>query len=228
METPDEKPAQTRAAIEESDNVYDFSNVDFKNCKNWAERYAACQIPEDILRNMSSEDLAETCINYPLYIVYLLFDDEQKGISEIIENFNGLQELSNRPDGPISLLKAYDKLSYTKEKQVRKTLDKRNSTLIFGFVEMLLAHEKFLTKFSPEELELLNEVSLKKYGAKLQEPSFGLYDIKMSMVLNAYIKLKAKKSLAALDETKLRYFVKNFMIIEKDDAEMVSKILTSK
>jgi len=54
----------------------------------------ACQIPNHILKSLSTKELVEICFNYPLFLDYAAANDERKGISHMIEIFNGLNELS--------------------------------------------------------------------------------------------------------------------------------------
>ena len=60
------------------------------------EMIKACQIPDDILSKMSTDELVEAVANYPLAVNVCAYDTPQEGIAHIKEYFNGLQELSKR------------------------------------------------------------------------------------------------------------------------------------
>lgn len=60
------------------------------------EMIEACQIPDDILSKMSTDELVEAVANYPLAINVCAYDTPQEGIAHIKEYFNGLHELSKR------------------------------------------------------------------------------------------------------------------------------------
>jgi len=62
------------------------------------EKAAVCQIPEDILGNMTTQALVETVANYPLWINVMAYEDRQLGLEHVKSYFNGLQELSTRKD----------------------------------------------------------------------------------------------------------------------------------
>lgn len=62
------------------------------------EMSEACQIPEEILPNMTTEALVETVVHYPLFINAFAYDNPQLGLSHIKEYYNGIQELYNRED----------------------------------------------------------------------------------------------------------------------------------
>ncbi|MDR1357159.1 MAG: hypothetical protein LBJ58_05765, partial [Tannerellaceae bacterium] len=67
----------------------------------------ACQIPNKVLKALTTGDLAEICLNYPLRLDYKAYSDDRFGVSIIIENFNGFKELTNRKDGMVELMKIY-------------------------------------------------------------------------------------------------------------------------
>ena len=81
--------------------------------KEWAsfttsrQMFEACQIPQNVLEKLSTKDLSEICINYPLFIEFTFFEDEREGISIMIERFNGLKELSKRKDGVQEIVNLY-------------------------------------------------------------------------------------------------------------------------
>ena len=72
--------------------------------KKWSELESldemikVCQIPNDVLTNISTEALIETVIDYPLAINMFAFDTPQEGYNSIKMYFNGVQELETRSD----------------------------------------------------------------------------------------------------------------------------------
>ena len=64
------------------------------------EMIDACQIPEEILNNMSTEALVETVLNYPLLYDMLVWENQSHGVQSVISSFNGLSALLSREDGP--------------------------------------------------------------------------------------------------------------------------------
>ena len=56
------------------------------------------QIPDDILKNISTKELARICINYPLFGTVLAHNSIQTGFNYMRIKFNGMSELLNRPD----------------------------------------------------------------------------------------------------------------------------------
>lgn len=72
--------------------------AEWSRLKSLQEMIDACQIPEDILHNMTTEALVETVVHYPLYINAFAHDTPQMGLSEVKKYCNGLQELYTRDD----------------------------------------------------------------------------------------------------------------------------------
>ena len=58
----------------------------------------ACQIPAEILKTVSTEELIELCLAYPLLGDIFAYNGIQEGISKVSARFNGLQELFKRKD----------------------------------------------------------------------------------------------------------------------------------
>lgn len=71
------------------------------------ERQAMCQIPEEILTELTTKALAETVADYPLLAEMTAFSTPELGYTAVRDGFNGLQELEKRPDGVDELLAYY-------------------------------------------------------------------------------------------------------------------------
>ena len=63
-----------------------------------ADKLAVCQIPEDVLKALSTEDLLEVVLDYPLMVDMLVYSTMEQGFLSVKDQFNGLQELVGRPD----------------------------------------------------------------------------------------------------------------------------------
>lgn len=131
------------------------------------EMYESCQIPSHILSKMSTQDLVETCINYPLINTLYAYNDLQKGFLSIKMRFNGFEELVKRQDSGNELMKFYDKMNpegFDKNWSIEKI---GKFTLEFTYVETLLAQRDIQSNMSKEERKKLVTICLNKYKAKL-------------------------------------------------------------
>ena len=76
---------------------FDFDNND--------DMVAACQIPEEVLYDMTTEALLLTLLDYPLGSDIFMHYSLREGIFEVSKYFNGLQELLSREDLPDAIEK---------------------------------------------------------------------------------------------------------------------------
>jgi len=200
----------------------------WKEFQTGQEMLDACQIPAEILSNLTTDDLVEICINYPLAFDYLAFNDEREAIHFMIENFNGLKELSKRTDGTSKLVKAYKNMSFSKD-AVTRTLNKRHSSLMFGYLELLLVDDLFINKLSTGELNELKSISLEKYDLKLSNPdNFGLLSIKRSFLINSVVIMRNKASLNKSEDVAIQDFIVNYQNIPPEKLEYISKLIVEK
>ena len=80
---------------------------EWKQFQSDAEMVSACQIPEEVLISLSTEDLAELCLRYPLYMDLLSPENLSDGLDRMFSNFNGIRELYQRSDAPNILTNRY-------------------------------------------------------------------------------------------------------------------------
>lgn len=68
------------------------------------EMLAACQIPEEKLNSMSTDELIDVCMSHPLHALYFAYNNEMVGAKVVFEHFNGFSELKKRKDAPTKML----------------------------------------------------------------------------------------------------------------------------
>lgn len=61
-------------------------------------RRRACQIPEEVLHNMTTAALFQSVLDYPFLCDMYAFNTIQLGYETVKRRFNGLQELESRPE----------------------------------------------------------------------------------------------------------------------------------
>ena len=72
---------------------------------------AMCNIPKDMLKNMSTRNLALTCFNYPYNPIFSAYNDQYKGFLGTISYFNGYAELMKRKGGLQATLHLYEEMA---------------------------------------------------------------------------------------------------------------------
>lgn len=138
----------------------------WKEFKSSDEMYEACQIPDDVLLRMSTKDLVETCLNYPLISTLYAYNDLQKGFFSLAKRFNGFEELAKRKDSGSELMKVYDKMlpnSFGKNWSLERT---GKFILEFTYIETLLAQRDIQSNLSMGEKKKLMSICLEKYYVK--------------------------------------------------------------
>lgn len=89
---------------------YDFAywNQHKTEAQSMAEMMAMCNIPQDLLSNMSTYNLAVTCYNYPYNGTYLAASSDcYKAFQHYVSCFNGYAELMKRYDGLQATIDVY-------------------------------------------------------------------------------------------------------------------------
>lgn len=77
------------------------------NLSNHQEKVNVCQIPEDILRTLGTQQLVELCLDYPLLMDIYAFNKMSAGFDAFYSNFNGIRELVKRKDAVEKLSALY-------------------------------------------------------------------------------------------------------------------------
>lgn len=78
---------------------------EWKEFDTHVEKIDACQIPEEILQNMTTEALLKTVLKYPLMEDMMVYDSPNMGYNALYSTFNGLQTLVQRTDAAFELEK---------------------------------------------------------------------------------------------------------------------------
>lgn len=126
----------------------------------------ACQIPDEILTEMATENLVDLCLNYPLLINVTAFSTFQYGMENFIKDFNGIQELFLRPGSALLLKEKYLNLSIKYLDLNWTIIQKGKYAYDLMYLELFLSQKEFLRQLSKEDLELLLLNSIQKYYDK--------------------------------------------------------------
>jgi len=137
---------------------------------------AALQVPEATLNAMSTADLVETCLTYPLFMDVFAYDDPQQGFDHVSQEFNGLTELLYRPDAATILLSRYKRMDPSAIDPAWGLKEQGDFGFEFKKVELLLSQEELLNTLSRDELvELLVEGGVKADLKRSRDEIFGAW-----------------------------------------------------
>lgn len=155
-------PMSALASVEDVDILFETNTSEIATIyeypvlpgtEEWAaftttqEMENSCQIPEQLLRNMSTEDLAQTVLKYPLLPNMLAYDAYEEGYNEVKNSFNGLQELVSRENAGSILYQMYLKIGQIK---IDNYLDA-------ACLEILLNQNDFINTMKDNERQSLKE-----------------------------------------------------------------------
>ena len=90
-------------------DAYIFPKYEGERSLAWEEAVEFYQVPDTVLKSMSTKGLVETCLSYPLFASNMIFSNVSmySGFKSTIREFNGLTELLNREDAGRILLNVY-------------------------------------------------------------------------------------------------------------------------
>ena len=169
------------ATAQGGDDAYDFpvrgGTEQWKAFKSHGEMVETCRIPEHTLASMSTAGLIKTCLDYPLLMDIVAFDDLQYGFYRIMEEFNGLKELMKREDAAVKLLTLYISMKPEAFDKQWSLAQKGDYAFRLMMVEMILAQEPILQSLSLNDRKQLVTIGLEKIESrKSYTEVYGLYN----------------------------------------------------
>ena len=228
----DRTAASSRALSKDTSNS-NFFNVT-PGMKEWAsfntnvEKLNACQLSDDVVNNLSTEELVEACLDYPFAYSYSVGGTEKKLIQFYIDRFNGLTELSNREDKMVALMNAYKNVPCSKTGTIEGRSYNVSTSFTLGYLELIMANPSFIFGIAQADLTDLKEIVQDRYMFKLEHPEiFGLLSIERSLMLCAVIVMLEGKPFGNDDMSLLKEFIENYENFEEDSLEQISKLIMS-
>ena len=131
------------------------------------ERIAALQIPESILSKISTERLLEICLDYPYLLDVLFYEDFQKGIEALKNDFNGFNELLSRKDiGKYILAKDKNLPLALDNLKDKNDVEKGKFSYQCFVLELLLAQDNVIETLSSNDEDELLDITIKNMELK--------------------------------------------------------------
>ena len=183
---------------------------------------AKTQVPQELVEKMTTRALVETCIEHPMALHYLHGEGFYgEFIERLIENNNAFKELSKRPDAGWELAIAYNNLKFPVNGLIEES--HMNSTVIWGFVELMLEKDIFFNQLTDLQVTDLYKALLTKYYIEEQNYPyyFSLHPVSIGLTMLPMAKVVLKIGSFQSDEARsfLENYVKNwdsFKTTEKD------------
>lgn len=156
----------TAKASAEYQYLQNVSEQEWQNM-NHVEMIEACRIPDDILNNMSSEELLQAFLSYPIIADIIAFNTYRQGFETMLEESDALRELMKREDRASVILNYYQQLSAAPAAKQTATYSNMSTG---WFLEILLAQPEMIDAMSEDQIKTLNETSSKKESTRLKYP----------------------------------------------------------
>ena len=220
--------SKQQAILGTPNETFSFDSITAPNVwsqyQSLEEMLDACQIPEDKLKLMSTDELIEVCMSHPLHFIYSAYNNELRGADVIIRNFNGFSELARRTDAAGKLLNFYDEI-FSESVQQDPSFIGRSDISHIGFIELYIASKALPSLYEDDNLIKLEKISDKILSQKIETKRADLFSVRHSFLINAQIKL-AKSCISKDDATILKNFLKvGGNLNNPEDYTKISKIL---
>ena len=158
------------------------------------QKIDACRIPDNLLPLLSTEELVEICMEYPLLIDAYAYNNIVEGMQQVTSRFNGFQELFKRKDNCICLF------DYLKSNDLRQEntfgLDEINlakKTIYYALAEVLLSFDRIIQNADDDQKKHIALFSCDLIESQEQKPSvYGLSSIGASAYLAGSVIAKKK------------------------------------
>ena len=147
---------------------------EWKKFESNKAKVEACQIPEYVLRDISTDDLMKLCLQYPLLYDVFAFNNTNDGLRKLFSDFNGIRELSKRENATNNLREQYlsEIRSFPEILNRGSDFDIGYSSARISILEVLLSYSDFHSDTSKENQKKILESLLLGYREKLKYPEY--------------------------------------------------------
>lgn len=204
---------------------------EWKAFENTYQKIESCQIPYETLKNISTENLIQLCLNYPLFPDLFFSNYLQSSFNRMIDQFNGFKELVKRKDTGKILMELYKKMEPAGINNSWESTRKGFYTFDFVKVELLLANDDVLRNIAQTGLGELSSRS--KYIFKEKEKMINEYGYNFGIASTALILGKIADRNEKLiyksddDKKKVEHFLKTGTTTEKAILEFIYQNATN-
>ena len=148
---------------------YDYWKEHKAEAQSFEELIAMTNVPNDLLKNMSTTNLAWTCFTHPYNNNWLASYNFYSGILAVMTTFNGYEELMRRYGGRDAVVDLYIKLGYKElgDDQEGKTLVSANDLASWTLVVCSLAD--YIALNAAQRCRLAKEVLAKNDAIALSD-----------------------------------------------------------
>jgi len=214
---------------QETDNVakWDFpvryGTPEWEKLESFEERMMAYNIPDELIRKISTPELVKVCLAYPEWRLIHAFDDRRTGLSYIMSQFNGFHELLSRRDATKELIRVYAKMDPLAIEDDWTAVQKGRYVFNISYVELMLSVRRVIENLDEQDRQALSNEVVLKYRQKKQRPDvYGLWEL--SPIAGLGLNIIDRDGEFSKNDAKLRSLKQHFIT---DDMEVLDRIFES-
>ena len=141
--------------IKPGDSEWDFERYTI------GEIQAKLQLPAELLHGMNTADLLETSLDFACFSDFAFYDEWQRGVDAVRNEFNGYAELFRRKDLVKTMFGKYEiKMRTAELMDKQEILTQGSYSIRFMLFKMLLAQDEILNQLNREQLRQLIRLSM--------------------------------------------------------------------
>ena len=183
---------------------YDYWQEHKAEAQTGDELFAMCNVPKDLLKKMSTPNLAWTCFKHPYNNDWFAFNSAYDGILSVITRFNGYAELMKRKGGAEAVIDLYIQLGYNQEGKISV-----NETSMIAWTLVLCTAADYRA-FNQEQVARLAQDVLYKDFIACATSSSNLYlSHKSYCLLSAFVAYHYDEALPEEQRVLLSSFIRN-------------------
>jgi hypothetical protein len=180
------------------------------------EMLQVCQIPDSVLMEMSTNDLMESCLKYPLLLDFLAYNNIKSGFETVCNGFNGFIELKKRNDAGKYLVEKYREMNAEEVRNDSIPSYKGHDTFCFSSLELILADDKILSNLDASDKTLLMEDAMKRYEIVMKHQEiYGTF----GQMTNVFLTTRVLNTMGnkdwdlyAMNNAEVNFFTENMVI----------------
>jgi hypothetical protein len=140
--------------------------VTWDTLKNYEERRSLCQIPHKVIGSMTTIDLLNSVLDYPLLADAFIFNSYRQGFDKIAATFYALDSLLKRKDVKTACIAVYDKFKPADANAYKEILPLASFMFKMNFLELLIAQKEVYSNFTADEKNAMLKLLTGNYSGK--------------------------------------------------------------
>lgn len=185
--------------IAQKSAVWDYpikpGSSEWENCKSVEERLRLYNIPVSLLASMTTEDLVETCLNYPELRMIFAYNSIQRGYESLRDQFNGFIELEKRNDAGRYLFGVYSRKKHDDVLQITGLVNQGKFMHSILYIETILSQNGIINNMTKSEQTSLKNQAIESFqNIERLKNIYGTYPLQMPALIMGRILMIEKET----------------------------------